>query len=95
MCGTDFFTWLRVQAAEDSSTHSVRVAQVSLASAVLLGFAMAEVGVSIQHDANHGAYMPRTWWSWLMAATLDAVGGQSNPLPSQWHERLCTQTSTR
>ncbi len=44
-----------------------------MAAAVLLGLAMAEVGVSIQHDANHGAYMPRTWWSALMAATLDAV----------------------
>ncbi len=44
-----------------------------MAGAVLLGLAMAEVGVSIQHDANHGAYLPRTWWSWLMAATLDAV----------------------
>ena len=44
-----------------------------MAAAVLLGFALAEVGVSIQHDANHGAYMPRTWWSALMAATLDAV----------------------
>ena len=47
--------------------------QVSMAAAALLGLAMAEVGVSIQHDANHGAYLPRTWWSWLMAATLDAV----------------------
>ena len=49
------------------------VLQASMAAAVLLGLAMAEVGVSIQHDANHGAYMPRTWWSWLMAASLDAV----------------------
>ena len=49
--------------------------QVAMAGAALLGLAMAEVGVSIQHDANHGAYLPRTWWSWLMAATLDAVRG--------------------
>jgi hypothetical protein len=30
--------------------------QAALAAAALLGFAMAEVGVSVQHDANHGAY---------------------------------------
>ena len=48
-------------------------AQLSLASAVVLGFSMAEVGVSIQHDANHGAYLPTTFFSRLMGATLDMV----------------------
>lgn len=54
--------------------------QLSLASAALLGFAMAEVGVSIQHDANHGAYLPRTWFSQLMGATLDMVNACPAPL---------------
>jgi hypothetical protein len=30
--------------------------QVALLGAVVLGFGMAEVGISIQHDANHGAF---------------------------------------
>ena len=30
--------------------------QAALACATLLGVAIAEVGISIQHDANHGAY---------------------------------------
>ena len=34
----------------------MKVVQAACAAGALLGFAMAEVGVSIQHDANHGAY---------------------------------------
>lgn len=30
--------------------------QVAMAAAVYLGFVMAEVGISVQHDANHGAF---------------------------------------
>lgn len=45
---------------------------------------MAEVGVSIQHDANHGAYLPRTWYSRLMGATLDMVSAPAaGPGPDQ------------
>ena len=64
--------------------------QAAMAGAVLLGLAMAEVGVSIQHDANHGAYLPRTWWSWLMAATLDAVRGLSMLQPATVMAQLIT-----
>lgn len=32
--------------------------QVAVPCAAILGFVMAEVGVSIQHDANHGAFSP-------------------------------------
>ena len=38
---------------------------------------MAEVGVSIQHDANHGAFSRRSWVGALFGATLDAVGASS------------------
>ena len=34
----------------------MKVVQAACGAGALLGFAMAEVGVSIQHDANHGAY---------------------------------------
>lgn len=45
--------------------------------AVLLGVFMAEVGVSIQHDANHGAYSPRNFWCHTMGLSLDLVGASS------------------
>lgn len=50
---------------------------VCLVCAVLMGAAMAEVGVSIQHDANHGAYSSNRsichWMGWM----LDVVGASS------------------
>jgi fatty acid desaturase len=44
---------------------------------ILLGVCMAEVGVSIQHDANHGAYSRAGWATQLMGASLDVVGASS------------------
>ncbi len=38
---------------------------------------MGEVGVSIMHDANHGAYSTNPWVTWLMSTTLDIVGASS------------------
>ena len=38
---------------------------------------MAEVGVSIQHDANHGAYSRNTRLEYLLGTTLDMVGASS------------------
>lgn len=51
--------------------------QACIACAVMLGIGMGEVGVSIMHDANHGAYCNVPWVTWLMSATLDAVGASS------------------
>lgn len=66
-------------------------AQLSLASTVVLGFSMAEVGVSIQHDANHGAYLPTTWFSRLMGATLDMVRAPNpNSASESQHQNLTT-----
>jgi len=45
-----------------------------LLCAVLLGFAKAEIGVSIMHDANHGAYSHSTTLNAIMGATLDVAG---------------------
>ncbi|KFE70320.1 fatty acid desaturase family protein [Hyalangium minutum] len=44
---------------------------------VSLGLAMAGIGFSIQHDANHGSYSERKGVNRLLAWTLDAVGGSS------------------
>ena len=38
---------------------------------------MAEVGVSIQHDANHGAYSRNTSLEYMLGTTLDIVGASS------------------
>lgn len=51
--------------------------QPSLVSAVILGVAMAEVGVSIQHDANHGAFSASGTIGSIFGATLDVVGASS------------------
>lgn len=51
--------------------------QTCVACAVVLGMAMGEVGVSIMHDANHGAYSTNSWVTWLMSASLDIVGASS------------------
>jgi linoleoyl-CoA desaturase len=49
----------------------------ALPLAMLLGFAVAEIGFTIQHDGGHRAYSDRAWVNKLMAMTLDLVGGSS------------------
>jgi len=49
----------------------------AFALAVLHGTCKAEVGVSIQHDANHGAYGNNRTWMHAMQLTLDVVGASS------------------
>ena len=51
--------------------------QAALASAVLLGFLMAETGIAIQHDANHGALSSNNWACYCLGLTLDIVGASS------------------
>ena len=51
--------------------------QVSAFSSVFLGVCMAEIGVSIQHDANHGAYSRNTMLEYLLGITLDVIGASS------------------
>jgi len=42
--------------------------------AVSLGLSIAGIGMSVQHDANHGAYSKRTWVNQVFGATLDVMG---------------------
>lgn len=44
---------------------------------IVLGFATAQIGFSIQHDAGHQAYSERRWVNRWMAMSLDLVGGSS------------------
>lgn len=46
--------------------------------AVSLGLSIAGVGMSIQHDANHGAYSSRPGVNWAFGLTLDAMGVSSS-----------------
>ncbi len=48
-----------------------------LAGCVSLGLAMAGIGFSIQHDANHGGYSEKKSVNQALALTLDMLGGSS------------------
>jgi linoleoyl-CoA desaturase len=49
----------------------------SILAAISLGLAVAGVGMSVGHDANHGAMSRRPWVNRLFGATLDLVGTSS------------------
>ncbi|XP_002988231.2 acyl-lipid (8-3)-desaturase [Selaginella moellendorffii] len=49
----------------------------SLFSAAGMGFFIAEIGLSIMHDANHGAYSRYPLLGYIMGASLDIVGASS------------------
>lgn len=44
---------------------------------VLIGFGTAGIGLSIMHDANHGAYSRHGWINDMMGYTLNLVGGSA------------------
>jgi linoleoyl-CoA desaturase len=50
---------------------------LSLISAVSLGLAVAGIGFSVQHDANHGAYSERSGLNRLMGFSMDLLGASS------------------
>lgn len=71
-------TRLRVAALSRSLTARASLpSQASLLAAMLLGAMKAEVGVSIMHDANHGAYGNSGFFCRVMGATLDLAGASS------------------
>ncbi|MFL5350695.1 MAG: fatty acid desaturase family protein [Hyalangium sp.] len=49
----------------------------AMGGCVSLGLAMAGIGFSVQHDANHGSYSERRLINRLFAWTLDVLGGSS------------------
>jgi linoleoyl-CoA desaturase len=42
---------------------------------IVMGIALAGIGMSVMHDANHGAYSSRKWVNRLMGHTLNLAGG--------------------
>ena len=63
------------------SSYGMFYADVSFFGALMFaigyGFCQGEVGVSIQHDANHGCYSRSPTLSMVMGWTLDLVGASS------------------
>jgi linoleoyl-CoA desaturase len=45
--------------------------------AASLGLALAGVGFSVMHDANHGSYSDHPWVNQLMSLSLDLIGASS------------------
>lgn len=48
-----------------------------LAMCVLMGAGVAGIGLSIMHDANHGAYSHKPWVNNLIGYSLNIVGGNA------------------
>lgn len=44
---------------------------------VVMGFGIAGIGLSIMHDANHGAYSTKPWVNNLLGLSLNLVGGHA------------------
>lgn len=43
----------------------------------IMGFGMAGLGMSVMHDANHGAYSSNKTVNWLMSHVLNLMGGST------------------
>lgn len=50
---------------------------LSIFFAIAAGLMAAEIGLSIQHDANHGSYTKWSWLGYIMSVTIDLVGVSS------------------
>ena len=44
---------------------------------VIMGIAIGGIGLSVMHDANHGAYSQKQWVNNLMGLSLNVVGGNA------------------
>lgn len=55
----------------------VRTWWQALPTAILLGFATALVGLTIQHDGGHRAYSEKPWVNRMAVMCLDLIGGSS------------------
>ena len=48
-----------------------------LVPVVLMGFGLAGIGLSVMHDANHGAYSDKSWVNTLVGYSLNLVGSSA------------------
>ncbi|MBS1555385.1 MAG: acyl-CoA desaturase [Bacteroidetes bacterium] len=47
------------------------------AAVIVMGFGLAGIGLSVMHDANHGAYSDKAWLNELMGYSLNLVGANA------------------
>lgn len=50
---------------------------LELALAIIWGFGLAGIGLSVMHDANHQAYSHNNWVNKILGYTLNLVGGNA------------------
>lgn len=48
-----------------------------IAAAIIMGVGLAGIGLSVMHDANHGAYAARPWVNNLLGYSLNLIGGNA------------------
>jgi fatty acid desaturase/cytochrome b involved in lipid metabolism len=58
-------------------THFSNSWILSILSAILFGFASANIGMSVMHDGNHGGYSNSPLVNRIMGGTFDFLGGSS------------------
>jgi linoleoyl-CoA desaturase len=51
---------------------------VALLLWLVMGVAVAGLGMSVMHDACHGAYSSNKIWNWIMAHVLNLLGGSTS-----------------
>ncbi len=50
---------------------------IMLSLCVIMGFGKAGIGLSIMHDANHGAYSNKAWVNTALGLSLNIIGGHA------------------
>jgi linoleoyl-CoA desaturase len=71
MCGT--FLSLYVLLITETITNP----WLMFATCLVMGVAVAGIGLSVMHDANHGAYSHKSWVNEFLGYSLNLVGGNS------------------
>ena len=62
---------------------------VALGLWAIMGFGLAGIGMSIMHDANHGAYSDKAWLNELMGYSLNLVGANASSSKSKLNPASC------
>jgi linoleoyl-CoA desaturase len=50
---------------------------LSLTMAIIMSFGLSGIGLSVMHDANHGAYSKRKWLNTLVGYSLNLIGAST------------------
>ncbi|MFN7791547.1 MAG: fatty acid desaturase, partial [Cyclobacteriaceae bacterium] len=50
---------------------------IALALCIVMGFGKAGIGLSVMHDANHGAYSTKSWINTVLGFSLNVIGGHA------------------